>query len=165
LSPAHRTGARIVLEAFRAAPGKRLTNIELGNLPGVQAFRSRISDLRAKGYNITEGKRLRQGVYEYRLIEGGRTALEGAAPSDPEPICSHPYVPDQGNHEGEHTMCDRCKVELVWMAEQGYWLEVTDPWVAAGGDHPEQADLDETLDKSDEAGGEFPPRRKGWARG
>lgn len=64
-----RPGWRIILDAFLAAPDRTLTNIELGDVRGVQAFRSRISDLRAMGCDITEGTYVCQGVYRYRLVQ------------------------------------------------------------------------------------------------
>lgn len=66
----------IVLQAFLRAPGRKLTNIELGSLYGVQAFRSRIADLRRMGIDVTAGAFVRRGVYEYRLVTAVRAAMD-----------------------------------------------------------------------------------------
>lgn len=60
----------IVGRAFLEAPGRHLTNIELGALPGVQAFRSRIADLRRMGWPISAGAYVKRGVYAYQLDRG-----------------------------------------------------------------------------------------------
>lgn len=45
-------GWQRVLDAFLEAPGRKLTNVQLGNIIGVQAWHQRITDLRKKGYQI-----------------------------------------------------------------------------------------------------------------
>jgi hypothetical protein len=71
-----RPGWMIVLRAFLAAPDRSLTNHELGALYGVQAFRSRISDLRAMGCDITQGTYIARGHYRYRLESWPPALLE-----------------------------------------------------------------------------------------
>jgi hypothetical protein len=78
-----RPGWRIVLDAFLAARDHTLTNHELGDLRGVQAFRSRISDLRAMGCVITNGEYVAQGLYRYRLVSWP-PALGSGSPSSSE---------------------------------------------------------------------------------
>lgn len=100
MSPAGdvRPGWRIVLDAFLAAPGRTLTNIELGRLRGVQAFRSRISDLRRMGCDITEGTYVAAGCYRYRLVEWPADLLRAplAPARDPiDPAASAPVVDAQ----------------------------------------------------------------------
>lgn len=57
-----------VLSAFMAAPDRTLTNVELGQIPGVQAFHQRIQDARRYGYFITDGVLVKKGRYAYTLV-------------------------------------------------------------------------------------------------
>lgn len=81
-----RPGWRIVLDAFLAAPDRTLTNHELGDIRGVQAFRSRIADLRRMGCDITEGTYVARGKYRYRLVSWPPCLVNG-----------HDYVHPRGD--------------------------------------------------------------------
>lgn len=87
-----------MLDAFLAAPSRTLTNIELGQLRGVQAFRSRISDLRRMGCAITEGAYVATGVYRYRLVRWPADLLRAPLPPAPDPVdpaASSPIADEQ----------------------------------------------------------------------
>ena len=93
-----RPGWQVVLDAFRQVPGHRLTNVELGQLflqGGPQAFRSRISDLRDKGYDITEGRFIRRGVYEYQLLNPNHDPQPRAGRTDPPADSDRPETADE----------------------------------------------------------------------
>lgn len=62
------TGNDLILRAFLDAEGLVLTNVQLGQVRGVQAFRSRISDLRRRGFIIREGQKVGNGRYAYALV-------------------------------------------------------------------------------------------------
>lgn len=66
-----------VLDAFMSAPDRALTNVQLGRVPGVQAFHQRISDLERYGYVLTGAVKLKPGHYAYKLL--------GVDPSLPTP--------------------------------------------------------------------------------
>lgn len=57
-----------VLDAFMADPDRILTNVQLGQIPGVQAFHQRISDLTHYGYVLTSAVQLKPGYYAYALL-------------------------------------------------------------------------------------------------
>jgi len=57
-----------VLNAFMAAPDRTLTNVQLGDVPGVQAFHQRIQDMRRYGYVVTEAVLVKKGRYAYTLV-------------------------------------------------------------------------------------------------
>lgn len=57
-----------VLNAFMAAPDRTLTNVQLGQVPGVQAFHQRIQDMRRYGYIVTDGVLVKKGRYAYTLL-------------------------------------------------------------------------------------------------
>lgn len=78
----------VVGKAFLEAPGRRLTNVELGALPGVQAFRSRISDLRRMGWPIGQASYVKRGVWSYQLERGWHPG-PGWSVAHPPPACSH----------------------------------------------------------------------------
>lgn len=61
-------GWRRVLDAFMADPDRIVTNVELGQIPGVQAFHQRISDLGRFGYVLTSAIQLKPGRYAYALV-------------------------------------------------------------------------------------------------
>jgi hypothetical protein len=61
-------GRELVLAAFLEAPDRTLTNAQLGNIPGVQAFHQRMSNLKGMGYVFTSAVRLRSGHYAYKLL-------------------------------------------------------------------------------------------------
>lgn len=61
-------GREIVLAAFLEAKDRTLTNHELGALRGVQAFHQRISDNKRRGYLFTQGVRVGDGHFAYRLV-------------------------------------------------------------------------------------------------
>jgi hypothetical protein len=61
-------GREIVLAAFVEARDRTLTNAELGDLRGVQAFHQRISNLKDRGYVFTPGVHIGRGRYAYRLL-------------------------------------------------------------------------------------------------
>lgn len=63
-----RPGRLRVLDAFLAADDRTLTNAQLGNLRGVQAWHQRMSNLKAMGYVFTDAVRLKGGYYAYRLL-------------------------------------------------------------------------------------------------
>lgn len=71
-------GWRRVLDAFMFAKDKTLTNVELGRVPGVQAFHQRISDLGRKGYIITPAVKVAQGRYAYTLVGVAEDVLSDA---------------------------------------------------------------------------------------
>jgi hypothetical protein len=68
-----------VLDAFMAAPDRTLTNVELGQIPGVQAFHQRITDLEHLGYVLTKAVQLKPGYYAYALV--GRGAAVSVVPA------------------------------------------------------------------------------------
>jgi hypothetical protein len=63
-----------VLDAFMATPDRTLTNVQLGDVPGVQAFHQRITDMHRYGYVVTPGVLVKKGRYAYTLvgIDGAR---------------------------------------------------------------------------------------------
>ena len=61
-------GWELVRDALLAAPKHTLTNAQLGEIRGVQAFHQRISDLRRRGYVVAGAVRVNKGRYAYRLL-------------------------------------------------------------------------------------------------
>jgi hypothetical protein len=61
-------GWRRILDAFMADPDRIVTNVELGQIPGVQAFHQRLSDLGRFGYVLTSAILLKPGRYAYALV-------------------------------------------------------------------------------------------------
>lgn len=79
------SGWERVLDAFMAAPDRTLTNVALGQVPGVQAFHQRLSTLGRYGYVFTPAVRLKAGRYAYTLV--------GIVPSEPWPFTgARPYA-------------------------------------------------------------------------
>lgn len=66
--PPAATGWQRVLDALMAAPDRTLTNVQLGEVPGVQAFHQRLSDLGRHGYLLTPAVRVAPGRYAYTLV-------------------------------------------------------------------------------------------------
>jgi hypothetical protein len=68
---------RLVLRALREAPRRTLTNVQLAELKGgAFAWRTRVSDLRAAGWPVSDAERVhgRKGVYAYTLGPETETA-------------------------------------------------------------------------------------------
>jgi hypothetical protein len=86
-----------VLDAFMSDPDRIRTNVELGQVPGVQAFHQRISDLTRLGYVLTSAVKLTNGRFAYALL--GIAQSPGAWPHKrPRPYGDVlPTVPD--NHD------------------------------------------------------------------
>lgn len=69
-----------VLNAFMADPDRILTNVELGQVPGVQAFHQRISDMTRYGYVLTAAVKLSRGHYAYALLGVSTTGTRWSFP-------------------------------------------------------------------------------------
>jgi hypothetical protein len=81
-----------VLDLFMADPQRTVTNVELGNLPGLQAWHQRVTDLKRRGYIITPSVLVGTGRYAYKLVGIRHDAstslpyvgqLDGLGPSTP----------------------------------------------------------------------------------
>jgi hypothetical protein len=84
-APARPKGWEIIRQAFLDAPKRTLTNHELGDVPGVQAFHQRISNLKDQGYVFAAGVRVGPGRYAYRLL--------GVQEGKPAARCGLPVIP------------------------------------------------------------------------
>jgi hypothetical protein len=101
-----------VLNAFMADPDRIRTNVELGQVPGVQAFHQRISDLTRYGYVLTSAVKLGgNGRYAYALL--GVAASPGAWPhSYPRPYADDlPTVPDDPDAYADVVAAAVAKIE------------------------------------------------------
>jgi len=80
-----------VLNAFMAAPDRTLTNVQLGQVPGVQAFHQRIQDMRRYGYIVTDGVLLKKGRYAYTLL-GVRAGMNHRPDGKAHPQAAGPVI-------------------------------------------------------------------------
>lgn len=94
-------GWRVVLDAFLAAPERTLTNTELGQVRGVQAWHQRVSDLRRKGYLLTEAVRVGEGYYAYRLVGVQRGSEGHDREGDALPVLAGLAVAEEQQNAGE----------------------------------------------------------------
>lgn len=82
------SGNQLVLAEFMGAPDRTLNNVQLGGIYGVQAFRSRIADLRRLGYVIPRGVKVAHGRYAYALL-GTQPGSQAAKDKPSLPVLSH----------------------------------------------------------------------------